>query len=101
MRLPCDNSINNGALLCAGATKVNARRLNAFMSHEVGKERYVIELLQKVLGKPMTERVWIDHGRVQFVFDREFLQLHCDAARRDSCAALVCKDKARVLFVFQ
>ena len=30
------------------------------MSHEVSKQRYVIEYLQKILGEPMTERVRIN-----------------------------------------
>ena len=84
-------------MFCAGAAQVDARRFDALMSHEVGKERYVVELLQKVLGESMPERVRVNDRRIQLVLDGEFLKLRGDAPRRDAFAASVDEDETRRL----
>ena len=81
-------------MLCAGAAQVDACRFDAFVSHEVGKERYVVELLQKVLGESMSERVRVNDRRVQLVLDGEFLQLCSNATRRDAFATSVDEDES-------
>ena len=82
-------------MLCAGAAQVDACRFNAFVSHEVGKERYVVELLQKVLGESMSERVRINNRRIQLVLDGEFLQLRGNASRSYTFAASVDEEETR------
>lgn len=53
--LPVDYLVNYGLLFGSGASEVDARGLDAFMPHEVGKESKVVEALKKVLGKSVTE----------------------------------------------
>ena len=55
MRSPRDDFVDNGSLFRAGATKIDARGFDALMPHEIGKKRYVIELLKKVLCEAMPE----------------------------------------------
>lgn len=68
------------------------------MPHEVGKERDVVEFLQKVLGESMPEGVRINDRRIQLVLDGEFLQLRRNASRRDTLTASIDEDEARFLF---
>ena len=82
-------------MLCAGAAQVDARRFDAFVSHEVGKERYVVELLQKVFGESMSERVRVNDRRIQLVLDGEFLKLCGNAPRRNAFAASVDEEETR------
>ena len=89
--------VNDGALLCACASKVDARCFDAFMSHEIGKERNVIELLQKVLGESMPKRVRVNDRWVQLVLDGELFQLHGNATRRDALTVSVDEDEPRRL----
>ena len=84
-------------MLCAGASKVDACRFDALVSHKIGKERYVVELLKKVLGETMPERVRVNDRRIQLVLDGEFLKLRGNAPRRDAFAASVDKDETRSL----
>ena len=84
-------------MLGAGAAQVDASRFDALVSHEVGKERYVVELLQKVLGETMPERVRVNNRRIQLVFDGEFLQLGGNAPRRNAFAAAVDEEETRSL----
>ena len=81
-------------MLCAGAAQVDARCFDAFVSHEVGKERYVVELLKKVLGETMPERVRVNDRRIQLVLDGEFLQLRGNASRSDAFPASVDEDES-------
>ena len=53
MRSPRDDFVDNGSLFRAGAAKIDARGFNALMTHKICKERYVIELLKKVLCEAM------------------------------------------------
>ena len=82
-------------MLCAGAAKVDARCFDALVSHEVGKERYVVELLQKIFGESMPERVRVNDRWVQLVLDGKFLQLRGNATRRNTFAASVDEDETR------
>ena len=82
-------------MLCASATQVDARRFDAFVSHKIGKERNVVELLQKVLGKTMSKGVRINDRRIQLVLDGEFLQLRGNASRSYTFAASVDEDETR------
>ena len=45
------------------------------MSHEVGKQGYVVELLQEILGIAMAERVRVNHFFVQAILYGIVLQL--------------------------
>ena len=82
-------------MLGAGAAQVDARRFDTFVSHEIGKERNVVELFQKVLGESMPEGVWVDDRRVQLLLDGEFLQLRGNATRRNAFAASVDEEETR------
>ena len=67
------------------------------MSHEIGKERNVVELFQKVLGESMPEGVRVNDRRIQLVLDGEFLQLRGNASRSYTFAASVDEDETRSL----
>ena len=82
-------------MLGAGAAQVDARRFDTFVSHEIGKERNVVELFQKVLGESMPERVRINDRRIQLVLDGEFLKLCGNAPRRNAFATSVDEDETR------
>ena len=66
--LPSYYLIYNLLLFGTTTTQIDTGSFYAFMSHEVSKQRYVIELLQKILGKPMTERVRINDFLIHTVF---------------------------------
>ena len=64
------------------------------MSHEIGKERNVVELFQKVLGESMSEGVRVNDHRVQLILDGEFLKLSGNTPRRDAFATSVDEDES-------
>ena len=45
------------------------------MPHKVGKQGYVVELLQEIFGIAVAERVGVNHFLVQAIFHRIVLQL--------------------------
>ena len=47
--LPSDNLVNYFLLLHAASSQINTCCLYAFMSHEIGKQGYVIEFLGGVI----------------------------------------------------
>lgn len=53
--LPVDYLINYSLLFGSGATEVDTRGFDTFMSHKVGEEGEVIESFEKVLGEAVTE----------------------------------------------
>ena len=53
--LPSDNLIYNFLLLQATSSQIDTCCLDAFMPHEVGKQGYIVELLQEILGITMAE----------------------------------------------
>lgn len=59
--LPSDNLIYNFLLLQATSSQIDTCCLYAFVSHEVGKQGYIVELLQEILGIAMAERVRVNH----------------------------------------
>ena len=59
--LPSDNLIYDFLLLHAASSQINTCCLYAFMSHEVGKQGYIVELLQEILGIAMAERVRVNY----------------------------------------
>ena len=63
--LPRHHFIYYLPLLGSRAAQVDACCLDALMPHQVGKQGNVIELIKEVLGKAMTERMWIDHFTIQ------------------------------------
>lgn len=74
--LPSNNFIDDSLLLAGSAAEIYARGLYAFVSHQVGQQGYVVELLQKVFGEAVAEGVRIDHLCVQpvaFCVDFELL----------------------------
>ena len=66
-------------MLGGGATEINARGLDAFMSHKVGKKGNVIELVEEVLGEAKTESVRIDYFTIQPILVCKMFQLDSDA----------------------
>ena len=91
---PRDDAIDEFALLGRCAAKVDARRLDGLMPHQVGKERDVVELRQKVLCETVPEGVRIDHFRIDAVILGQLLQLVADAASRDALAEAVAEEIA-------
>ena len=53
MSLPCHDFIHDLPLFGGGTTQIDARCLDAFMSHQVGKQGDVIELVEELLGETM------------------------------------------------
>lgn len=51
--LPVYDCINNFSLFCSCFSEVNTGGFDAFMTHEIGKERYIITAIKKTLSKPM------------------------------------------------
>ena len=67
-------------LLSGCAAQIDAGGFDALMPHQIGQQRYVVELLQKVLGIAVPERMRIDDLGVQVIFRGKVLQLLCNAA---------------------
>ena len=88
-RSPCYDAVDEIALLGRRAAKVDARRLNGFMAHQVREQRDVVEPCKEVLGEAMPEGVRIDHLGVKAVVLCKRLQLIADAASGDALAETV------------
>ena len=100
--LPRYNFINNFLLFACGLPQINSRCFNAFVSHKVGKQRYIVKFFQKILCKTMPERVWIYHFRVQPVFNCIIFKLLRNSTHGNSFAKPVQKQvPARNAFFFQ
>ena len=87
--LPSYYLIYNLLLFGTTTTQIDTGSFYAFMSHEVSKQRYVIELLQKILGKPMTERVRINDFLIHTVFCGIVLQLLGDTSCSDTLSETI------------
>ena len=88
-RLPCDNPVHDFLLLRAASAQVYTCRFNTLVSHQIDKERNVIELLQEILGEAMTEGMWIYHFLVKPIFYGIILQLLCYASGCDTLSETV------------
>lgn len=86
---PRYDAVNEVALFCRRSAKVDARRLNGFMAHQVREQRDVVEPCKEVLGEAMPEGVRIDHLGVKAVVLCKCLQLIADAASGDALAETV------------
>lgn len=53
--LPIYDCINNFSLFCSCFSEVNTGSFDAFMSHKISQERYIIATVKEALGKPVTE----------------------------------------------
>ena len=95
MRLPNDYFINDFLLFACCATQIDASGFKAFMSHEVGKESYIVKPLEEILGKPMTERMRIYNIPVHSIFFSEVLELVGYASCGDAIAEAVEEDITR------
>ena len=73
--LPSDNLVNYFLLFQAASSQIDTCSFNAFVSHEVSEQGYVVELLQEILGIAMAERVRVNHFLVQAILHRMVLQL--------------------------
>ena len=65
---PSYDLINNLLLFCTTASQINASGFYAFMPHQIGKQRNIVEILQEILGKAMTERVRVEYFLIKTVF---------------------------------
>lgn len=65
------------------------------MSHEVGKESYIVKPLEEILGKPMTERMRIYNIPVHSIFFSEVLELVGYASCGNAIAKAVEEDITR------
>ena len=95
MRLPNYYFINYFLLLACCATQIDASDFKALMSHEVGKKGDVVEPLEEILGKPMTERMWIYNIPVHSVFFSKVFELVGYASCGDAIAEAVEEDITR------
>ena len=73
--LPSNDLIYDFLLLHAASSQIDTSCFYAFVSHEVGKQGDVVELLQEILGIAMAERVGVNHFFVQAILHRIVLQL--------------------------
>ena len=55
-------------LFGGGTTEVDARGLDAFVTHEVCKQCEIVEAIEEVFGKTMSKGMGIDYGGVDSVF---------------------------------
>lgn len=94
MVLPRHDAVNKFALFGRCAAEVDAGGLNGFMPHQVRQKCDVIELGEEVLGETMTERVWIDHFRIDAIFRRQQLQLVAYSASGYPCAKAIAEKVA-------
>lgn len=62
--LPCYDFIDNFLLFACSLPQINSCCFNAFVSHKVSKQRYVVILVKKILCKTVSERVRINNFRV-------------------------------------
>ena len=53
--LPVDYLVNYGLLFGSGTAEVDARGLNAFMTHKVSEQSEVVEAFEKIFGEAVTE----------------------------------------------
>lgn len=67
------------------------------MPHQIGKERYVVEFREKILGETMPERVGIDNICVNAIPFGECLQLIADSTSGDTLAESVAEEIAACL----
>ena len=98
--LPVYDIIYQSPLLGCGFAQINSRCLNTFMSHQVCKKRNVTAPFQETFGKPMPERVGINHRRINAILYRQLFQLSRNTSCGYSFAETIQKDKAAVLLFF-
>ena len=87
--LPSYHFINNFLLLSTAAPQIDTGCFYTFVSHQIGKQGNIIKPVQKVLGKPVTERVRIDHFFVHTVFPCIIFQLLGDTSCGETLSVLV------------
>ena len=54
-KLPVDYFVNNGLLFGGGTAKIDARCLDAFVTHEVCEQCQIVKAVEEVLGEAMAE----------------------------------------------
>lgn len=91
--LPVDHVIHNRPLFRGRLAEIDARGLDAFMSHEIGKKSNIVAALQKALCETVSERVRVDHSRVDVIAHGKLLELTGDASGRNPIPVLVQKMK--------
>ena len=102
MRLPDDYLVNDFLLFACRATQIDTGGFKAFMSHEISKKGYIVKPLEEILGKPMTERMWIYNIPVHSVFLSKVFELMGYASCGDAIAEAVEKYISRHnIFLFQ
>lgn len=84
---PAHNPVDDGLLLRACLAQINARRLNAFVPHQVGEHGEIAVALEKTLSKTMTEGVRINYCRIETVFCAELFQMDGNTAACDAFSA--------------
>lgn len=91
---PSYDLINNLLLFGTTASQINASGFYAFMPHKIGKQRYVIELIQKILCKAVTKRVRVNHFFIQTIFYSIVFQLLSNSPSRNTLAKAIKKKVA-------
>ena len=76
-------------LLFGGSGQVDPGCFNAFVSHKVCKQRNIIKLCQKILGKPMPERVRINLFRGDLISFCQYFQLEMYTSGSDNMSVSV------------
>lgn len=95
VRLPDNYLVYDFLLFACCATQIDTSGFKAFMPHEVGKKGDVVKPLEEVLGKPMTERMWIYNIPVHSVFFSKVFELVGYASCGDAIAKAVEEDITR------
>ena len=68
MDSPIYNLVHNLLLFTSSSSQIDASSFNTFMSHKIGKQRYIIETLKKIFSKTVTERMKINYLLIHSVF---------------------------------
>ena len=92
--LPSYHFIDNLLLLGTAATQIDTGSFYTFMPHQISKQGYVIELIQKILCKAVTERVRVNHFFIQTIFYSIVFQLLSNSPSRNTLAKAIKKKVA-------
>ena len=82
--LPSYHFIDNLLLLGTATTQIDTGSFYTFMPHQISKQGYVIELIQKILCKAVTERVRVNHFLIQAIFCSIIFQLLSNTSGSDT-----------------
>ena len=91
---PGDHLVQKLLLLFAGAGQIDTGGFDIFMSHQVSKQRDIVEFVQEIFSKPVAEGVGVHGIRIDVVPVGKLFQLTVDSPGSDWAAILVQEQKS-------